>query len=199
MWFTSDLHFGHKNIIKFCPETRPYKSVEHMNESLIDTWNNRVESGDHIYVLGDFAFCTKGQLVDILAQLNGHIHIVLGNHDNIIRTNKNNLRDMGLVCSIKDYEEVNHYGIKIVLSHYAMRVWNGSHRGQWHLYGHSHGTLPARGRSCDVGIDNKDIPANGGPIHVSQIEEFMVKRPIYHEDYHGTVTRESEIKSMANT
>ena len=50
-FFTSDLHFGHERVIKF--DNRPFKSVEEMNEELIKRWNNKVDRGDLVYVLGD--------------------------------------------------------------------------------------------------------------------------------------------------
>ena len=53
-WFTSDTHFGHKNIIEYCK--RPFSSVEQMNEMLIKKWNNKVKVDDIVFHLGDFSF-----------------------------------------------------------------------------------------------------------------------------------------------
>ena len=52
-YYTSDLHFGHKNIIKY--EDRPFSSIEEMDEALIDKWNKKVKKNDEVYILGDFA------------------------------------------------------------------------------------------------------------------------------------------------
>ena len=90
LFFTSDLHLGHENIIGFC--NRPFKSVYHMNTSLIRNWNQRVKPVDEVIFLGDFCFRNTaggktgegGQTLakEYLEQLNGHITFVRGNHDN---------------------------------------------------------------------------------------------------------------------
>ena len=49
LFFTSDHHFGHANIIKFC--NRPFKDVQEMNETLIERWNKKVKPKDHVYHL----------------------------------------------------------------------------------------------------------------------------------------------------
>ena len=54
-WVTSDLHFGHKNIMSFCPETRArFKNdVAYMNNAMAEEWNHRVEPNDLVYILGE--------------------------------------------------------------------------------------------------------------------------------------------------
>jgi calcineurin-like phosphoesterase family protein len=79
IWFTSDTHFGHKNIIRYC--NRPFKNVWEMNYQLIENWNARVKSGDTVYHLGDFAFLAPKQIKDVIDCLNGNIIMVRGNHD----------------------------------------------------------------------------------------------------------------------
>src|SRR5687767_6005129 len=79
-FFTSDTHWGHKNIIKFC--SRPYASVEEMDEAMITNWNDRVRPGDTVYHLGDFTFYRReDQQRRIIDSLNGNIKLILGNHD----------------------------------------------------------------------------------------------------------------------
>ena len=87
VWFTSDTHFGHFNIIEYT--NRPFKSSAHMNRELIKKWNERVKPEDTVYFLGDFCFKsmsgkgngdpTKAQ--SYIKQLNGNIIFVKGNHD----------------------------------------------------------------------------------------------------------------------
>ncbi|MCF1193194.1 metallophosphoesterase, partial [Mangrovimonas sp. AS39] len=79
VWFTSDLHLGHKNILVYEKEARPFETVEEMNETLISNWNNTVRTSDIVFCLGDFAFGRSN--VDLAARLNGRKRLVMGNHD----------------------------------------------------------------------------------------------------------------------
>ena len=83
--YISDLHFGHKNVLKF--DRRPFSSVEEMNQTILDNWNNTIKSDDDVYLLGDIFW--KNDLADeILPKLKGQKHLILGNHDRINNTMK---------------------------------------------------------------------------------------------------------------
>ena len=77
IFFISDFHAKHSNIIKFC--NRPYKSSEEMTKILIENWNSIIKSDDIVFKLGDFIW--SGSWNSILEQLNGNIYLILGNHD----------------------------------------------------------------------------------------------------------------------
>ena len=79
IFFTSDSHFGHANIIKHC--NRPFSSVEEMDEHLISAWNSRVRPSDTIYILGDLIFRSTASPDSYLSRLRGKKHLILGNHD----------------------------------------------------------------------------------------------------------------------
>jgi calcineurin-like phosphoesterase family protein len=79
IWFTSDHHFNHKNILEYT--SRPWKSVEEMNEALILNWNEVVSEEDLVWHLGDFAMGDRSKMLDIRTRLNGRINFVRGNHD----------------------------------------------------------------------------------------------------------------------
>ena len=80
IFFYSDPHFGHLNVIKFCK--RPFKSIEHMTESLIKSWNEVVGRNDVTYVLGDiFFYLSDAQRKSIINRLNGRKILIKGNHD----------------------------------------------------------------------------------------------------------------------
>ena len=167
-FFTADHHFNHAGIIEHC--NRPFKNVWSMNEFLIEGWNSVVGNGDLVYHVGDFAwgqgkgFGIKG-VEEILGALNGQIILIPGSHDKPARKLAHRF------VKISPLEEITENGQLIVLCHYAMRVWRGSHYGQsWHLYGHSHGRLPGIGLSMDVGVDTKE---GFLPYSFDEIAEIM--------------------------
>ena len=80
IFFISDLHFDHANIIKYCK--RPFLNVEEMNSTLINNWNNIVGKKDVVYVLGDVSFGRGHRPIDYwFSRLNGKIYLIRGNHD----------------------------------------------------------------------------------------------------------------------
>ena len=85
LFFTADLHFGHKNIIKY--ENRPFNDVDEMREAYIKEWNETVTNNDCVYILGDFSFLGKTKTKEILERLNGTKFIIFGNHDKVIEHN----------------------------------------------------------------------------------------------------------------
>lgn len=78
VFFTSDLHFRHGNIIKYC--NRPFETVQEQTEKLIENWNKTVPDTATVFILGDFAFATKNQQRTILQRLTGKKYLILGNH-----------------------------------------------------------------------------------------------------------------------
>lgn len=78
-WFTSDLHFGHKNILEYEKEARPFDTLEQMHEVIIDNWNSKVRPNDVVYCLGDFAFGRSN--IEYAKRCNGRKKLVMGNHD----------------------------------------------------------------------------------------------------------------------
>ena len=88
-YVTSDLHFGHTNIIEY--ENRPFKDVEQMNNYLIEIWNEKVKVDDIVYILGDFSWYNGIKTNEILEKLNGQKILIRGNHDsNFLKDNKFN-------------------------------------------------------------------------------------------------------------
>lgn len=184
-WFTADTHFWHTNIIKFCD--RPFANAEEMNEKLIENWNARVQDGDEVWHLGDFAFgsgATTDSAWQIFKRLKGHINFIEGNHDKVLT---NMLRADGRLSDLHSYKEIEVNGQRIVLFHYGLRTWHHDLRGVWHLYGHSHGELPPLGKSVDVGVDGF---AGYAPVSFDQLKIYMDgrdahKAPMF-KDYNPT-------------
>jgi calcineurin-like phosphoesterase family protein len=180
IWFTSDTHFGHYNIIKYC--NRPFKDTVEMNETIIRNWNNVVKETDFVYHLGDFAYGKDVTNFDMyFNRLNGFIVLIEGNHDQLASMNKHKF------YSYKKMHEIRYNDQDVILCHYAMRIWNKSHHGAWHLYGHSHGTLPddIHALSFDVGVDCHNFT----PISFERVKEIMDKKKYETIDHHGRLEK----------
>ena len=153
-WITSDLHFGHKNIMKFCPESRArFKDdVDYMNEMMIKEWNELIDPNDLTYILGDFAFCNAQKATEIARRLNGTKILVEGNHD---RKALNDISFRKCFKEVHKYLDINYDGTKIILSHFPFLEWDQMHRGSLHFFGHLHGgkTNQEQYRCKDVGMD----------------------------------------------
>lgn len=78
-WFSADLHFGHRNIIRYCD--RPFDDVAHMNDALVERWNALVAPDDEVWVLGDVAMGKIDETLPYVSGLHGRLHLVTGNHD----------------------------------------------------------------------------------------------------------------------
>ena len=147
IYYISDLHLGHFNIINMCD--RPYSDVEQMNEDLINKWNNRVKKNDTIYFLGDFSMkLSNEKSLEYLKRLNGIKYFIKGNHD------KNSFLEeakrQNLINDYFDYKEINDNGRFVILCHYPLVSWNGMYRNSYHLYGHVHQNIiePVTRRYC---------------------------------------------------
>ena len=177
IWFTSDLHFNHANIIKFC--NRPWKTTEEMDEALISNWNSVVKPNDLIFDLGDFAFADRDKWIELLKQLNGKHYLILGNHD-ITRWPGNKVLPL--------FERVEHQltlkidGRKVYLNHYPFLCYGGTYRDStstvYQLFGHIHSGPNCSGLDSDrlinlfpyqydVGVDNN----NYTPISWEQVKD----------------------------
>lgn len=147
-YYTSDLHFGHDNIMKY--EFRPGKDISEMNKILIDNINETVNKDDTLYILGDFAFKKSqhkiGTIIEELSSIKCKVVLIVGNHDkewlNSERFKLWNESADGKIKRIEvyDYLEIYDNGIYVVLSHYPIEIWNHKHHGAIHLHGHTHGT-----------------------------------------------------------
>jgi calcineurin-like phosphoesterase family protein len=153
-YITSDLHFGHKNIMSFCPVTRARfrNDVSYMDQAMIKEWNDIVEPGDLVYILGDVAFLPAQKATEIMRRLNGTKILVEGNHD---RKALNDPSFRGCFEEVHKYLDINYEGHKIVMFHYPIAEWDQMHRGALHFHGHLHGGVSGmeKYRCRDMGID----------------------------------------------
>lgn len=156
IYYTSDLHIGHENIIRLCK--RPYNSTHQMNTDIIYKWNQKVKPEDTVYILGDmfFKFQDIQYVKDVLKMLNGKKILIKGNHDNFL----NQIRWQDYFSAVKDVMKIKDGGRDVVLMHYPIEEWDGFFRGSYHLYGHVHNSnngLRKIERRYNVGVDVNDF------------------------------------------
>ena len=193
IWFSSDAHFGHTNIVGeevsvWKSGYRDFKTLHEMNVTLTETYNKYVKEDDHLYFLGDWSFGGLENIF-IFRQLIKckNIYFVYGNHDHHIKNNKNDAKSLFLYCSNVMTPTINKQ--KFFLSHYAHQVWAKHHEGVIHLFGHSHGTLPGVGKSMDVGVDEAyKRYKEYRPFHINEILENIYKKEIHVVDHHNDRT-----------
>lgn len=219
IWFTSDTHYHHKNIVSGTTsweggldKCRNFKTLEEHDNTIVDNINQVVKEDDELYHLGDWSFGGHEQIKIFRERIKcKNIHLIFGNHDQHIEPIDSPYRK--LFASVQYYKELSlkvdpkktkFFGKhKIILCHYAMRVWNKSHHGSIMLYGHSHGTLDEMQpktanptwigdqyfiknyRTMDVGVDTNNLY----PYNLEQILEIMYNRDVLLEiDHHNEKT-----------
>ena len=202
IFFTSDTHINHTNIIKGVsnwPDTsrcRDFKGREDHNHTIIDIINKYVMPDDILYHLGDWSFGGISSVWWFMEQLAcQNIHLILGNHDHHILMNKvlpnhpSQVRAQEIFASVNQANYITIEKKLIYLNHYAARVWDASHKGSYHLYGHSHDTLPPSGRSMDVGIDVAyRMYGEYRPFSFEEIDNILSKASPVMVDHHNPNT-----------
>jgi calcineurin-like phosphoesterase family protein len=174
IFFTADLHLSHSNIIRFTK--RPFDNVREMDEAILSNWNEVVPQNGEVYILGDLGFGSPFYIESIISKMYGKKYLIRGNHDKGSRIKKIS----HYFEWIKDYYELTvqtkESKLFLILSHYCHTVWNKSHYGSYHLWGHSHGKLnvPEYELSMDVGVDCH----NFYPISLRDVEKEMEKRKL---------------------
>lgn len=200
---TSDLHFGHTNIMEFTNRAEtmkvelvqfPHKLWEQYSakgatqfvkremtnvhdEWLLEKLNSQIEAGDIVYHLGDFSFHKDKQLIrDIILKLKGDWVFILGNHDN-----ESHLRE---ACKGTRHKVVGHYHeisvnkVKACLFHFPIEEWHKIHKGAWHFHGHLHGKS-GHGDYVLKEMDRRmDVGIDSHPTHGIFDLELLVSEPL---------------------
>ena len=154
-FYIADTHFGHKNILKLC--NRPFESIEQMNHCIIQNWNNKVKNSDNVYIVGDMFFKCEN-IEDILKNLKGKKHLILGNHDGWAKYEclKGFFESVDLMCEVQDK------GRAIVLCHYPLVTFkHQSRKNAFMVHGHIHNKqdgdfwpiLKSRENILNAGVD----------------------------------------------
>lgn len=172
IFYTSDQHFGHKNILTM-GKGRPFNSIEEMQQIMISKWNKKVQPDDTVYILGDFCWGFNSKKIkELVSKLNGNKILIVGNHDRL-----NDYYKSASFQDIVSYHEVKDGDDRVVLFHFPISEWNGYYYGSYHLYGHTHGTYQlleetskrnrANTNCWDVGVDNNDFE----PVSLEEIKQ----------------------------
>lgn len=147
--YISDLHLFHKNVTMAGKnfDDRPYENVEEMNEDILKKWNKNVTNADHVYICGDmiwkFNDNNKDEAMRILKEMNGNLHLILGNHDKI-QSNIFKKRFEEIVNYKKVTDVLNGNQVQVIMSHYYMPFYEGHYHDSVLIHGHSHVTEEAK-------------------------------------------------------
>ena len=190
VFFTSDTHLGHKNIIPLA--NRPFSSVEEMNETIISRWNYMVRPTDTVYHLGDVALGTIAESLPLVKRLNGRKMLIIGNHDRIFAANKVRHIDRFMPIygdlfdgAIRASDSLILNGRKVNLSHFPYdgdshederyREYRLQDTGDWLIHGHTHSddsiSRSKRGSlQIHVGVDAWDFY----PVHEDIVSDILL-------------------------
>ena len=179
IYFTSDLHLGHANVIKLC--NRPFSSVDEMDAALIERWNKKVHRDDAVYILGDLMFRNAKSPDEYLRQLKGKKHLITGNHDRSWTKHC----DLGaFFLSVTNLDFISDGKRQMTLCHFPMMSWPHMPRS-YMVFAHIHGNtdadywpLIARSeRMLNAGVDINNFE----PVTFEEMEENNRKHKANHQ------------------
>lgn len=184
LWFMSDLHYNHENVIKF--NRRPFENVKEMNWHIEQELITKVGPGDILFDMGDLFWKTDETTMKNVISLASpkEWYKILGNHDNYNVYRKSYIGTLFTLLS--DILEINvdHEGrnYKLTLCHYPMISWNGKARGTLMIHGHCHGNIDninteSTDLRVDVGFDGLLAKKTGSfLISFEDILEYMKEK-----------------------
>ena len=195
VWFTSDFHFSHANILYFHPKRREFlgmsleelktdsvAAVNKMNDKLIQIWNDTVKRSDTVYFLGDFCLGNREETERILQKLHGKKFLITGNHDKSLKGLERYFED---VAQIKEAKFTNNQfpfidenePFCVEMCHFPLLTWNRRSNGSVHVHGHCHSSIDdmntiSKELRVDVGIDSK--LANYKLIELEELYNYFI-------------------------
>lgn len=188
LWFTSDTHYMHKNIVRGTTSwrnsegeiplesVRDFETLESMNELLVENINKNVDKADWLVHLGDWSFGGFDNIREFRDKINcKNVVLILGNHDHHIINDKDGIRK--LFTHVAHYDELqittNKHKDKLILCHYPIESWNNMHKGSYMIHGHVHskgGQRFSAPRRMDVGVCGSE---GFRPYHLEEILHFL--------------------------
>jgi len=205
VFLTSDTHYMHNNLCRGVTrwrvkdehgnsvipskEVRDFDTLEEMNDLMVQNINDTVGEDDILFHLGDWSFGG----FEMIGKFRGmikckNIHLLLGNHDHHIESNKGETRK--LFASVNNYLELRVNDVNLVLCHYPIVSWNNMRRGTIMLHGHQHLKGDDRfgnGKRMDVGMCGSP---EYRPYSLEEIVEILSHRTNYElvGGHHDTIT-----------
>lgn len=187
VWLTADTHFAHRAMALEgvgAKGWRPFTTIDEHDEVLIENWNKAVRADDHVWHLGDVGMGSEDQILATVGKLNGHKHLIAGNHDKPWPGHRD--AHMHQRWWLREFESVQAFARRrlpgnqnFMLSHmpyagdHVDQERYGQYRlrdeGLWLAHGHVHDTWAVRGRQVNVGVDVRDW----APMHLDELVAIM--------------------------
>lgn len=167
VYFTSDLHLGHRGIIEM--QNRPFEDIQEMNQVLIRNYNSVINKNDTVYILGDISHHLPVESANgLIKKLNGKKILIKGNHDKEY--------DWSLFEEVSEFKTISVNGCYFALMHYPMLSWPKKNSGSIQLHGHIHEREEYNLQNREDGIRRYDVGVDANyyyPVSVKQIMAFF--------------------------
>lgn len=174
IYYISDTHLGDQRVFDKC--SRPFSGLEELESEIIKRWNAKVNEDDTVYVLGDIAEDDYIKAIEIFKGLNGHKHLIVGNHDlKMLEL----IKESNAFESIEFMKLIDDSGKKVCLCHYPVMDWREFSRGGYHVYGHIHNKT-AKNDPAYIQIKQyfEDKPAFNAGVDVTNYEPVTLQEMI---------------------
>lgn len=196
-YISSDLHFWHKNILKYCPESRgQFSNADEMNAKIIDNFNSKIDDEDTLFIVGDIGFGKPSVIMECLKALNGKKIIVWGNHDFRLMKSHEFHSQRNLAGVIHDgmawwgHHMLDDVKYPLHIQHFPCLDWIDMNHGGIMLHGHRHSpkgktdTYDHNTRSMDIGADGNDLM----PYDMDDVVRMMRGRNHRYQGHHDEHT-----------
>lgn len=169
IWVTSDTHFNHANILNFTDsegnKVRPFTSVEDMNQTIIERWNEVVKPGDKVYHLGDVFFGSKDSFKQLWPKLNGSKRLIVGNHEDIVFMSSG-----GFFKKVYESRDLRDFGL--LLTHrpaHDSQLWDYRRDRPLHnIHGHLHQNILPSNNHTNVCVEC----TNYRPVNIEDLRLY---------------------------
>ena len=166
IYYIADTHLRDRAIFDKCK--RPFKSLEEMENTIINNWNKKVKDDDTVYVLGDLVKDDDFAATSVFNKLKGHKHLIVGNHDCLLLER---IKESNLFESVKFIDLIIDNDRKVCVCHYPVMDWMEFNRKGILVYGHIHNKTAANGPAYGKIKDfYKDLPAYNCGVDVCGFE-----------------------------